>query len=96
MRISSATSIVLLLCALIYFIVPVPIQLNTARNNKERQKLIDFSLFKNKAYAVWVAGVALVEFGFYIPYVHLVREVNRIELDKNLREREREREREYI
>ena len=84
LRILSATSLVLTLCGLIYFIVPAPVQLRTVRNRKTTKKLIKFSLFKNRAYTVWVAGNALVNFGFYMPYVHMVRAKQCIELDITL------------
>ena len=32
----------------------------------------ELQLWKNKVYVVWVLGITLVMFGYYIPYVHLV------------------------
>ena len=73
LRILSASSIVLGLCGLIYFIVPAPVQRHTVKKNTKSQTLIDVSFFKNKAFVVWLVAVGLVLFGFYMPYVHLVR-----------------------
>ena len=71
LRILSASSVVLGLCGLIYFIVPAPVQRHTVKNTKS-QTLIDVSFFKNKAFVVWLFVVGFVLFGFYMPYVHLV------------------------
>ena len=72
LRILSASSIVLGLCGLVYFIVPVPVQRHTVKKNTKSQTLIDVSFFKNKAFVVWLFVVGFVLFGFYMPYVHLV------------------------
>lgn len=72
LRILSATSLLLVISGLIYYLVPAPMEFSDAKEYKEETKRIDFSFLKNKAYIVWIAVVGLVLFGFYIPYVHLV------------------------
>jgi len=73
LRILSATSLLLVISGLIYYLVPAPMEFSDANEYQEETKRIDFSFLKNKAYIVWIAVVGLVLFGFYIPYVHLVR-----------------------
>ncbi|KAL9978474.1 hypothetical protein ACROYT_G015994 [Oculina patagonica] len=73
LRILSATSLLLVISGLIYYLVPAPMDFSDPDDYQEETKRFDFSLFKNKAYIVWIAVVGLVLFGFYIPYVHLVR-----------------------
>ena len=75
LRILSATSLLLLISGLIYYLVPAPMEFSDAKEYEEETKRIDFSFLKNKAYIVWIAVVGLVLFGFYIPYVHLVGEL---------------------
>ena len=75
LRILSATSLLLLISGLIYYLVPAPMEFSDAKEYQEETKRIDFSFLKNKAYIVWIAVVGLVLFGFYIPYVHLVGEL---------------------
>lgn len=77
LRILSATSLLLVISGLIYYLVPAPMDFSDADDYQEETKRFDFSLFKNKAYMVWIAVVGLVLFGFYIPYVHLVGELRR-------------------
>lgn len=75
LRILSATSLLLVISGLIYYLVPAPMEFSDANEYQEETKRIDFSFLKNKAYIVWIAVVGLVLFGFYIPYVHLVGEL---------------------
>ena len=77
LRILSATSLLVVISGLIYFLVPAPMEFSDPDDDQEETKRIDFSLFKNKAYIIWIAVVGLVLFGFYIPYVHLVGELRR-------------------
>ena len=72
LRILSATSLLILISGLIFYLVPAPLEFSDAE--KYETKRIDLSFFKNKAYIVWTVVVGLVLFGFYIPYVHLVSE----------------------
>ncbi|XP_013401404.1 monocarboxylate transporter 10 [Lingula anatina] len=37
-----------------------------------RRVIADLALWKNRVFIVWIAGIFLVMFGYYIPYVHLV------------------------
>lgn len=76
LRILSATSLLILISGLIFYLVPAPLEFSDAEkyDTEEETKRIDLSFFKNKAYIVWTVVVGLVLFGFYIPYVHLVSE----------------------
>ena len=74
-RILSATSLLLLLSALIYYLVPAPMEFIDSEEYQDEKKRFDFSFFKNKAFIVWMTVVGLVLFGFYIPYVHLVSQL---------------------
>ena len=42
---------------------------------KDHTKLFDTSIWRNKAYVLWVTTVALFQFGYLIPFVHLVSHV---------------------
>ena len=69
LRILSATAVVILLVGWIYRAVPAPFVPN---ESTEPQKMFNMALFKNQAYLIWIISLGLVQFGFYIPYVHLV------------------------
>lgn len=72
LRILSATSFLLVLSGLIYYLIPAPMEFVDVEEDQEEKKHFDLSFLKNKAYIVWIVVVGLVLFGFYIPYVHLV------------------------
>ena len=72
MLILSGSSILLFVSGMLFFLVPTPIKFAGADEPQRKQKLIDFTLLRNKAYCVWIAVVGLILFGYYIPYVHLV------------------------
>ncbi|XP_008850627.1 monocarboxylate transporter 10 isoform X2 [Nannospalax galili] len=40
------------------------------------KKFFNFAIFKVTAYAVWTAGIPLALFGYFVPYVHLMKHVN--------------------
>ncbi|XP_030172028.1 monocarboxylate transporter 10 [Lynx canadensis] len=40
------------------------------------KKFFNFALFKVTAYAVWAVGIPLALFGYFVPYVHLMKYVN--------------------
>ncbi|KAM7136019.1 monocarboxylate transporter 10 [Molossus nigricans] len=40
------------------------------------KKVFNFAIFKVTAYAVWAVGIPLALFGYFVPYVHLVKYVN--------------------
>lgn len=73
LRILSATSFLLVFSGLIYYLIPAPMEFVDVEEDQEEKKHFDLSFLKNKAYIVWIVVVGLVLFGFYIPYVHLVR-----------------------
>jgi len=42
------------------------------KKSPARRLIKDLHLWKNRAYLLWVIGITLAMFGYYIPYVHLV------------------------
>ncbi|VTJ58644.1 Hypothetical predicted protein, partial [Marmota monax] len=40
------------------------------------KKFFNFGIFKVTAYAVWAVGIPLALFGYFVPYVHLLKHVN--------------------
>ena len=76
LRVLSALSIVLVACGLAYYVVSPQARLESqdASETGTNAKLIDWSLFRNKAFSVWVLSASLVMFSYYIPFVHLVSE----------------------
>ena len=44
------------------------------QSTKERRctKLFDTSIWKSKAYVLWVTTVAVFQFGYLVPFIHLV------------------------
>nr|XP_012608529.1 monocarboxylate transporter 10 isoform X2 [Microcebus murinus] len=48
------------------------------------KKIFNFGLFKVTAYAVWAVGIPLALFGYFVPYVHLMKHVEeRFQDEKN-------------
>ncbi|XP_054943526.1 monocarboxylate transporter 10 isoform X2 [Physeter macrocephalus] len=48
------------------------------------KKIFNFAIFKVTAYAVWAVGIPLALFGYFVPYVHLMKHVNeRFQDEKN-------------
>ena len=70
MRFLSGAAALLWVASFLYR--PVPSNHDRQRPEPERKKLFDTSLWKNKAFVMWVATVALFQFGYLIPFVHLV------------------------
>ncbi|XP_019501897.1 PREDICTED: monocarboxylate transporter 10 isoform X1 [Hipposideros armiger] len=50
------------------------------------KKIFNFAIFKVKAYAVWAVGIPLALFGYFVPYVHLMKYVNEKFQDENNKE----------
>ena len=72
MRILSGFANVLWVAALLF----KPAKSNFEQLSKkaeEKKKLFDLSIWRNKAYVLWVTTVALFQFGYLVPFVHLVR-----------------------
>ena len=69
MRILSAFALVLWIAALLFKPRKNHCDITEKR---EKSKLFDTSIWKSKAYVMWVATVALFQFGYLIPFVHLV------------------------
>ena len=72
LRIMSSMSFILVFNGLLFRAVPSPNKTDTFDEKVCEKKLLDFSVFRNKAYLVWTAALTLVLFGFYVPNVHLV------------------------
>ncbi|XP_069866721.1 monocarboxylate transporter 10 isoform X1 [Dipodomys merriami] len=48
------------------------------------KKIFNFAIFKVTAYAVWAVGIPIALFGYFVPYVHLMKHVNeRFQDEKN-------------
>jgi MCP family monocarboxylic acid transporter-like MFS transporter 10 len=78
MQILSGLASVQFICSFIQYFIEPPRKVKNDFDEEKRvrkRKFINLSLFKNKAYVVWIVVVSLVLFGFYIPYVHLVRKL---------------------
>lgn len=73
MRILSGFANVLWIAAVLFR--PRAIRCDDAET-KEDTKLFDTSIWRNKAYVLWVTTVALFQFGYLIPFVHLVSHVH--------------------
>ena len=43
-----------------------------SKGRRECTKLFDTSIWKSKAYVLWVTTVAVFQFGYLIPFIHLV------------------------
>lgn len=83
MRILSVIASAQFLSSFIQYFIRPPLRIKTedydTTNDKKpgrMKKIINITLFKNKAYVLWIMVISLVLFGFYIPYVHLVRETH--------------------
>ncbi|KAM9666666.1 monocarboxylate transporter 10 isoform 2-T2 [Trichechus inunguis] len=50
------------------------------------KKIFNFAIFKVTAYAVWAVGIPLALFGYFVPYVHLMKHVNERFKDENNKE----------
>ncbi|XP_006839990.1 PREDICTED: monocarboxylate transporter 10 [Chrysochloris asiatica] len=46
------------------------------RESSPPKKIFNFAIFKVTAYAVWAIGIPLALFGYFVPYVHLMKYVN--------------------
>lgn len=69
MRILSAIALLLWIAALLF----KPRESHQdIMERKMNSKLFDTSIWKNKAYVLWVSTVALFQFGYLVPFVHLV------------------------
>lgn len=70
MRILSAIALALWIAALLF----KPRESHQdIMERKMNSKLFDTSIWRNKAYVLWVSTVALFQFGYLVPFVHLVK-----------------------
>ena len=49
--------------------------LQSTRQRRECTKLFDTSIWKSKAYVLWVTTVAVFQFGYLVPFIHLVSSI---------------------
>ncbi|XP_073483190.1 monocarboxylate transporter 10 [Aquarana catesbeiana] len=45
------------------------------RQRKRLSKVFNFSIFKSKSYCIWAFGIPAALFGYFVPYVHLMKHV---------------------
>ncbi|XP_056422310.1 monocarboxylate transporter 10 [Hyla sarda] len=45
------------------------------KNSNRRKKIFNFSIFKSKSYCIWAFGIPAALFGYFVPYVHLMKHV---------------------
>ena len=69
MRILSAFAGLLCIAAMIF---KPRKNLQSTRERRECTKLFDTSIWKSKAYVLWVTTVAVFQFSYLIPFIHLV------------------------
>lgn len=72
MRILSAFALVLWIAALLF---KPRKNHRDVMERREKTKLFDTSIWKSKAYVLWVSTVALFQFGYLVPFVHLVSHI---------------------
>ena len=80
-RVLCALTLVGALCGLMFEsrgISTTPAQ--RVRKSPLSRLVADLHLWKSRVYVIWVAGITLVMFGYYIPYVHLVGQKQRVSL----------------
>ncbi|OCT78159.1 monocarboxylate transporter 10 [Xenopus laevis] len=60
-------------------LVPQRSNLEFRKNGKFRcpsiRKIFNFSIFKSKSYCIWAFGIPAALFGYFVPYVHLMKHV---------------------
>lgn len=57
---------------------PTPTIEERIQRSPARRFILDFSLWKNKAFIVWAISVGLCKLGYLVPYVHLAKHVEDI------------------
>ena len=67
-RILAGLQTLMLLCALVFR----PVTLVTGTNQRQRKTRFDLSVFKNRAYVIWVVAQCTFMVVFLVPFVHLV------------------------
>ncbi|KAG9493378.1 hypothetical protein GDO78_001342 [Eleutherodactylus coqui] len=45
------------------------------KNNNRRKEIFNFSIFKSMSYCIWAFGIPAALFGYFVPYVHLMKHV---------------------
>lgn len=73
-RIVAGIFSLVLLCGASYRPVPAKYsQYNDVTDKNGAKKLFDWSIFKNKGYVIWVVSLGIFQLGYFVPFVHLVR-----------------------
>ena len=72
LRILSGFAFLIFVSALFYR--PLPAKYNRVHaESKERAKLFDLSVWKIKPFVFLVVSISLLQIGYFIPFIHLVR-----------------------
>lgn len=71
LRILSGAAVFLVVACFLY--KPHKTRQRDRNVTKQCSQLCDVSIWKNRAYVVWVLTVALFQFGYPVPFVHLVK-----------------------
>ena len=72
LRILCGFAFLMFVSALLYR--PLPAKYKRAHiGRKERAKLFDLSVWKIKPFVFWVVSMSLLFFGYFVPFIHLVR-----------------------
>ncbi|XP_044147735.1 monocarboxylate transporter 10 [Bufo gargarizans] len=66
------------LCVLIFvlFLAGFTYKPLLPRSSNRRKKIFNFHIFKYKTYCIWAFGIPAALFGYFVPYVHLIKHVS--------------------
>lgn len=66
---------VLCILMLILFLAGFTYKPLLPRNSNKPKQIFNFSIFKSKTYCIWAFGIPAALFGYFVPYVHLMKHV---------------------
>ena len=76
-RIVAGIFSLILLCGATFRPVPAKYSQYNDRTNRGRaRRLFDWTIFKNKGYVIWITSLATFQLGYFVPFVHLVRDLS--------------------
>lgn len=76
-RIVAGIFSLILLCGATFRPVPAKYsQYNDRTNEGRARRLFDWTIFKNKGYVIWITSLATFQLGYFVPFVHLVRDLS--------------------
>ena len=76
LRVYAGMASLIFISAIFYRPINSSIVHNNDKSTKEepkKNKFIDITIFKNKAYCFWCLALAVFILGYFVPFVHLVR-----------------------